>query len=121
MAKDLNLSERYINALRQLPQYCCNIDHNSEYLTHAMTGICIHSIPFTGIDDLEAFLEIRYPGGHKIEVHADQFLQLALKEAVEAEAMSSTAAFNILEIKTPEQKRFQHLYEHLNRKHMLNC
>lgn len=33
-----NLSVRYINALRQLPQYHCNVDRSGP-LTHALTGV----------------------------------------------------------------------------------
>lgn len=116
-----NLSVRYINALRQMPQYHCNIA-TSGSVTHALTGVCVS--PTGDLNDAEdtvGILEVEFPGGNKIEVHAFAFFQLALKEAAEIEISISPSDLGIREGKhTPVQQRISELGEHLRRKHSLD-
>lgn len=115
-----NLSVRYINALRQLPQYHCNVATTGP-LTHALTGVRV--LPTGDLNDeadTVGILEVEFPGGHKIDVHAFAFFQIALKEAVEIEISTAPGDFGIPEAKlTPVQKRISDLSEHLRRKHSL--
>lgn len=116
-----NLSVRYIDALQQLPQYICNIDSASP-LTHVMTGVRISPTGnLTDEEDTSGILEVEYPGGHKIQVYAFAFFEIALKEAAEIEISSAPGEFGISERKqTPVQLRIADLGEHLRRKHSLD-
>lgn len=121
MSLPINLSVRYINALRQLQQYRCNVA-SSGPLTHALTGVRI--LPTGDLNDEEdmvGILEVEFPGGHKIEVHASAFFQIALKEAAEIEINTSPDDFGIKDGKqTLVQKRISELRDHLCRKHCLD-
>lgn len=121
MGLSANLSVRYINALRQLPQYHCNID-SSGPLTHALTGVRVSPIgDLHDEDDTVGILRVEFPGGHKIEVHAFAFFQIALKEAAEIDVSSAPGDFGIREGKqTPAQLHLAQLGEHLRRKHSLD-
>ena len=121
MGWSVNLSVRYINALRQMPQYHCNVD-SSGPLTHALTGVRISP---TGDlhdgDDNVGILAVEFPGGHKIEVNASSFFQIALKEAAEIEINIAPGDFGIREGRqTPVQLRIAQLGEHLRGKHSLD-
>lgn len=121
MDSGTNLSVRYINALRQMPQYHCNIA-TSGPVTHALTGVRVSP---TGVlndaEDTVGILEVEFPGGNKIEVHAFAFFQLALKEAAEIEISVSPSDLGVREGKhTPVQQRISELGEHLRRKHSLD-
>lgn len=117
----VNLSVRYINALRQLPQYQCNVDSFGP-LTHAFTGVRVSPTgELHSEDDTVGILAIEFPGGHKIEVHAFAFFQIALKEAAEIEINTTPENFGIREGKqTPVQLRIAQLGEHLRGKHDLH-
>jgi len=121
MGLAINLSVRYINALRQLPQYHCNVA-SSGPLTHVLTGIRVS--PTGDLNDQEdavGILEIEFPGGHKIEVNGSAFFQIALKEAAEIEISSGPDDFGIREGKqTLVQRRISDLRDHLRRKHSLD-
>lgn len=121
MGLPVNLSVRYINALRQLPQYHCNVD-SSGPLTHAFTGVRVSPTgELHDEDDTLGILAVEFPGGHKIEVHAFAFFQIALKEAAEIEISTAPGDFGIREGKqTPVQLRIAQLGEHLRRKHSLD-
>jgi hypothetical protein len=121
MGSAVNLSVRYINALRQLPQYHCNID-SAGPLTHAFTGARVSPTgELHDEDDTVGILAVEFPGGHKIEVHAFAFFQIALKEAAEIEISTAPGDFGIREGKqTPVQLRIAQLGEHLRRKHSLD-
>jgi hypothetical protein len=121
MGLSANLSVRYINALRQLPQYHCNID-SSGPVTHALTGARVSPTgDLHDEDDTVGTLEVEFPGGHKIEVNAFAFFQIALKEAAEIEISTAPGDFGIREGKqTPAQLRIAQLSEHLRRKHSLD-
>lgn len=116
-----NLSVRYIKALRQLPQYHCNVASTGP-LTHALTGIRISPTgDLNDVTDTVGTLAIEFPGGHKIEVHAFAFFQIALKEAAEIEISTAPDDFGISDSQlTLVQKRISHLSEHLRRKHSLD-
>lgn len=120
MANARNLSSRYINALRQLPQYHCNIDHQGP-LTHVMTGVRI--VPTGDLldeGDESGVLKVIYPGGHSIEAVGKYLLEIAAKEAAEIEITTAPDDFGIKESKfTAVQARTQDLLEHLTRKHSL--
>lgn len=121
MPLTVSLSARYINALRQLPQYACNAE-NTGPVTHALTGVQI--LPLGDIADPgddSGLLEVIFPGGHRIEVIAGMFFQLALKEAAEIEITTSPYDFNIPERQqTAVQIRLTELGDHLERKHALS-
>ncbi|MFJ3483834.1 hypothetical protein ACIPL1_10700 [Pseudomonas sp. NPDC090202] len=118
--QDINLSLRFINALRQLPQYAANTAHSGP-LTHVMTGARV--LPkgdLTDEMDTAGILEIQYPGGHSIDVNGYAFFTIALKEAAEIEISTSPDDFGISDRKlTPVQARIRELGEHLRRKHSL--
>lgn len=116
-----NLSVRYINALRQLPQYHCNVATTGP-LTHVLTGVRVSPTGDLNDEaDTIGILEVEFPWGHKINVHAFAFFQIALKEAAEIEISNSPSDFGIPEAKlTPVQKRISELSEHLRRKHSLD-
>lgn len=120
MSKAVNLSSRYINALRQLPQYHCNVDHTGT-LTHAMTGVQV--LPVGELEQEEddcPFLELVYPGGHRIEVHAHLFFEMAVAEGARIEVATSPGELGIKERnQEPEQRRTAEMLEHLQRKHRL--
>lgn len=121
MGLSANLSVRYINALRQLPQYHCNID-SSGPLTHALTGVRVSPTgDLHDENDSVGILGVEFPGGHKIEVYAFAFFQIALKEAAEIEISTAPGDFGIREGKqTPAQLRIAQLGEHLRRKYSLD-
>lgn len=115
----VNLSARYINAMRQLPQYFNNLDHRGA-LTHVMSGVRV--LPcgdLTDSDDDGGVLEVIYPGGHSVEVNAHAFYQMALAEGVRWEVDS-----NVEDIPPRKrdvyQARIADLDEHLRRKHGLD-
>lgn len=116
-----NLSVRYINALRQLQQYRCNVA-SSGPLTHVLTGVRISPTgDLNDHEDMVGILEVEFPSGHKIEVHASAFFQIALKEAAEIEISSFPDDFGIKDSKlTLVQKRISELRDHLGRKHALD-
>ena len=92
-----NLSVRYINALRQLPQYHCNVDSVGP-LTHVSTGVRVS--PTGDLHNEEGnigTLGIEFPGGHKIEVHAFTVFKIALKEAAKIEVSTAPDDFGIRE------------------------
>lgn len=121
MGSGINLSARYINALRQMPQYHCNLA-TSGPVTHALTGARVSPTgELNDEEDAVGILEVEFPGGHKIQVHASAFFQLALKEAAEIEISISPCDLGVREGKrTPAQRRISALGEHLRRKHSLD-
>ncbi|WP_426944888.1 hypothetical protein ACP4J5_08270 [Pseudomonas oryzihabitans] len=120
MSNQASLSARYINALRQLPQYSCSTSNDGP-LTHVITGVQVLPIlADPGSNDDVGLLEICYLGGRTVEVYAHSFFGIALKEAAEIEMATSPEAFGISERKyTPVQLRVSDLREHLTRKHSL--
>ncbi|MEE9871536.1 MAG: hypothetical protein PBV86_12225 [Delftia lacustris] len=121
MSKAVNLSSRYINALRQLPQYHCNTDHAGP-LTHVMTGVRV--LPTGDLQDEQddsGILEIVYPGGHSIEVIGQMFLEMAVAEGAQIEVATSPEELGIKgRHLTPAQKRGAEMMEHLQLKHRLD-
>lgn len=121
MTLPVSLSARYINALRQLPQYACNADNNGP-VTHALTGVQILPLgDITDPGDDSGLLEVIFPGGHRIEVIGGMFFKLALKEAAEIEITTAPFDFNIPpKHQTFVQIRLTELGNHLDRKHGLS-
>lgn len=117
----MNMSARYINALRQLPQYHCNIETRSAALTHVMTGVRV--LPTGDLqdpDDVSGILEIVYPGGHSIQVPGGMFLDLAVAEGARLEVETTPEEFELHKRKwSLAQLRAADLKEHLVRKHGL--
>ncbi len=114
----MNLAARYINAMRQLPQYFSNLDHRGP-LTHVMTGVRVVPLgELTDSDDDSGVVEVIYPGGHRVQASGHAFYQMALAEGVRWEIDS-----NVEDIPTRKrdvyQARIADLDEHLRRKHEL--
>ncbi|MDH0747417.1 hypothetical protein N5D61_13800 [Pseudomonas sp. GD03842] len=121
MGLSVNLSVRYINALRQLPQYHCCVDGFGP-LTHVLTGVRVSPTgELHDMDDATGILAVEFPGGHRIEVEASAFFKIALKEAAEIEISTMPDDFGIREgAQTPVQLRIAHLDAHLRGKHSLD-
>jgi hypothetical protein len=115
-----NLSVRFINALRQLPQYQCNI-LNKGPLTHPLTGARISPVgDLSDEEDQSGILEISFPGGNALQVHGAAFFAIALKEGVEIEDHTSPEEPRLLQPKLSLiQRRVMELGDHLRRKHSL--
>ncbi|MDQ0045401.1 hypothetical protein [Variovorax boronicumulans] len=118
LEKAMNLAARYIDAMRQLPQYFSNLDCRGP-LTHVMTGVRV--LPLGDLSDPEddgGILEVIYPGGHRVEVNGYALYQMALAEGVRWEIDS-----NVDDIPRRKrdvyQARIADLDEHLRRKHSL--
>lgn len=114
----MNLAARYINAMRQLPQYFSNLDYRGP-LTHVMTGVrVLPAGDLTDPEDDSGILEVIYPGGHRVEVNGHALYQMALAEGVRWEIDS-----NVDDIPPRKrdvyQARIADLDEHLRRKHGL--
>ncbi|WP_440058135.1 hypothetical protein [Pseudomonas fragariae (ex Marin et al. 2024)] len=116
-----NLSVRYVEALRQLPQYHFSVPVNGP-ITHVLTGARVSPVGDLADDeDHTGMIEIEFATGHKIQAHGFAFLQLALKEAAEIEICTSPADFGIREGQlTMVQRRIADLGAHLRRKHSLD-
>ena len=114
----VNLAARYINAMRQLPQFYNSLDHRGP-LTHVMSGVRILPVgDLTDEDDDSGILEVVYPGGHRLQVNGHALYQMALAEGVRWEIDS-----NVDDIPPRKrdiyQARIADLDEHLRRKHGL--
>lgn len=120
LEKAVNLSARYINALRQLPQFHLNINMHGP-LTHALTGVRIVPLgDLTDEEDDEGLLQLVYPGGHSIEVVGSMYLDLALAEGAQLEVTTGPEDLGIPNRKRDfVQLRCAELGEHLRRKHSL--
>ncbi len=115
-----SLSRRYIDALRQLPQYAAVTQNNHGYIVHALTGACVSPLgDLSDPDDDTELLQVEFAGGREVQVLASQFFGLALAEAVQLEAM--TAPLDVYRERdlTPLQVRASQLGEHLRAKHGL--
>lgn len=121
MSKAVNLSARYIDAMRKLPQYHCNNDHTGP-LTHVMTGIRV--LPTGDLadkDDVSGLLEVVYPGGHRIVANAYSFFSMAVAEGAEIYAATMPDDVGIKERnQTPTQKHAAFLAAHLRNEHQLD-
>ncbi|RMP23050.1 hypothetical protein ALQ25_200093 [Pseudomonas coronafaciens pv. atropurpurea] len=115
-----NLSVRFVNALRQLPQYRCNVCNDGP-LTHPLTGAQVSPTgDLLNEDDESGILEIKFSGGHSIQVNGLAFFAIALKEGVELELHSAPEDPGILEPRLSlAQRRIKDLGGHLCRKHSL--
>jgi hypothetical protein len=114
----VNLSARYINAMRQLPQYHHTLDHRGP-LTHIMTGVRVLPMgDLTDRDDDSGILEVVYPGGHRSQVIGHAFYQMALAEGARLEVDSGVDDIPARR-RDVYQDRIASLDEHLRRKHSL--
>lgn len=121
LEKAVNLSARYIKALRQLPQFMLDINPHGP-LTHALTGVRIVPLgDLTDESDDSGILQLVYPGGHSIEVIGAAYLELMLCESAQIEVTISpedlgipARKFDFVQVRAAEMK------EHLTRKHRLD-
>lgn len=120
MTRAVNLSARYIHALRQLPQFHFVLDQSGT-LTHMLTGVRVLPLgDLTDEADHSGFLQVVFPGGHAIEVHGFAYLECMAKEAAEIEITTKPGEFNIPEKKQSlVQWRTTELIRHLRGKHGL--
>lgn len=120
MSKAVNLSARYINALRQLPQFIGTLPPNGP-LTHCMTGVrVLPTGDLTDEHDDSGILEVIYPGGGKAEVIGQYFMKMALKEAAEIHVATTPNDFGIKgKSYSDVQKQVEFLGKHLSGKHNL--
>jgi len=121
MTKAVNLSARYINALRQLEQFHCVLPFDGP-LTHMYSGVrVLPTGDLTDPDDDSELLQLVFPGGHSVEVIASAYLALMAKESAEIEVATSPGDLGIPSRKlTYEQVRTDELINHLRGKHGLN-
>lgn len=121
MTQRLSLSARYINALRQLPQYHCVIGADTGQITHMLTGARVTPLgDLTDPDDECNTLQIEFAGGRKIEVVASAYFDIAVGEAAQLEAMTDPLSLCDKKELTGAQRRSIDLNEHLRRKHDLS-
>ena len=120
MTKAVNLSARYIRALRQLPQSHYVLDQSGP-LTHMLTGVrVLPSGDLTDEADDSGVLQLVYPGGHSVEVHGFAYLEFMAKEAAEIDVTTKPGDFSIPEKKqSMVQWRTADLIRHLTGKHGL--
>ncbi|WP_268798907.1 hypothetical protein [Pseudomonas huanghezhanensis] len=116
-----NLSVRYVDALRQLPQFQCNVASRGP-LVHVLTGARVSPLGnLADEEDTAGIIEIEFSSGHKIQAHGRAYFQMALKEAAEIEICISPSDFDIRDGQlTMVQRRAVDLDEHLRRKHSLD-
>lgn len=120
MTKAVNLSARYINALRQLEQFHCVLPFDGP-LTHMYSGVrVLPTGDLTNPDDDSEFLQLVFPGGHTVEVIGSAYLQMMAKESAEIEMATKPDDFGIPERKMSHvQLRVADLIRHLSGKHGL--
>lgn len=111
------LSFRYIEALRQLPQFLCASLDPLCLITHALTGAQLMP-PASAERCDDGFIEIEFPGGRTVEVVGSLYFQLALKEAAEIEFCSQSPD-GLFSKSATVQQIAQDLSSHLRRKHSL--
>lgn len=121
MSKAVNLSARYINALRQLEQFNCVLPVDGP-LTHMYSGVrVLPTGDLTDPDDDTGILQLVFPGGHTVEVIGSAYLEMMAKESAELEVATKPDDLGIPERKmTPVQLRTADLVRHLRGKHGLD-
>lgn len=120
MTKAVNLSARYINALRQLEQFQYVLPFDGP-LTHMYSGVrVLPTGDLTDPDDDSGILQLVFPGGHTVEVIGSAYFEMMAKESAEIEVATKPGDLGIPERKmTPVQSRTAELVSHLSRKHGL--
>jgi hypothetical protein len=112
-----NLSGRYIEVLRQLPQFV-RTDHSpGGAVVHALTGASIqgHVAPKKRE---QGQLIVEFPGGKRFSTIGSQYLMLALKEAAEIEL--STGCLAQVDGRQPTlHGRVQALHQHFVNRYRL--
>lgn len=109
------LSERYIHALQQLPQFLPHQQRDSEGLraVHVLTGVQVFPLPDP--DETEhGLILLKFGPEHMVEVIAHAYFELQLSEAAAHYQHSPSA-----EGSGPISKQARQLYEHLCGKHDL--
>ncbi len=120
MTKAVNLSARYINALRQLEQFHYVLPFEGP-LTHMYSGVrVLPTGDLTDPEDDSGILQLVFPGGHTIEVLGSVYLEGMVKESAEIEIATKPDDCGISERKmTPAQLRAADVVRHLRGKHRL--
>lgn len=120
MTNAVNLSARYINALRKLEQFQYVFPSDGP-LTHMYSGVrVLPTGDLTDPNDDSGFLQLVFPSGHSIEVHGFAYLEGMAKESAEIEVAAKPEEFGISERKmTPVQSRTTFLVQHLSGKYGL--
>jgi hypothetical protein len=109
------VSERYIHALLQLPQFLPFQPSDTEDLraVHVLTGAQVFPIPDP--DELNhELITVKFSAGHMIQVIGGLYFQLQVAEAAEHYQHAPTE-----EGSGPVSKEARQIYEHLTRKHDL--
>lgn len=121
MTKAVNLSARYINALRQLEQFQYVLPFDGP-LTHMYSGVrVLPTGDLTDPEDDSELLQLVFPSGHSVEVIASAYLALMAKESAEIEVATKPDDLCIPERKmTHVQLRTADLLRHLSGKHGLH-
>lgn len=121
MTKAVNLSARYINALRQLEQFNCVLPFDGP-LTHIYSGVrVLPAGDLTDPDDDSGILQLVFPSGHTVEVIGSAYLEMMAKESAEIEVATKPDDLGIPERKmTPVQLRTADLVRHLRGKYGLD-
>lgn len=107
-------SQRYIDALAQLPQFMVTVMNSYEEgrVIDAQTGAVVHAVPDPEGEEHD-FIEVTFPGGQPFQVIGPLYLRLQIVEAARHYEASSD------EGRGPIAKRTEQLLEHLSRKHDL--
>ncbi|MDE1555345.1 MULTISPECIES: hypothetical protein [Comamonas] len=121
MTKAVNLSARYINALRQLEQFHSVLPFDGP-LTHMYSGVrVLPTGDLTDPDDDSGILQLVFPGGHTVDVIGAAYLEMMAKESAEIEVATKPDDLGIPERKmTHVQLRTADLLRHLSGKHGLD-
>lgn len=107
-------SQRYIDALAQLPQFMVTLldPHEADRVISAQTGAVVQAVPDPD-DEGHEIIQISFPGGQPFQVIAPLYFDLQVVEAARHEVESSEDGSG------PIAKRASNLLEHLRRKHDL--
>lgn len=107
-------SQRYIDALGQLPQFIVTLldPHKEGRVISALTGAVVQAVPDLDDEDHE-IIQISFPGGQPFQVIGPMYLELQVVEAARYYAESSEDGSG------PIAKRASNLLEHLRGKHDL--
>ncbi|SPK77207.1 conserved protein of unknown function (plasmid) [Cupriavidus taiwanensis] len=107
-------SQRYIDALAQLPQFMPALlePHKENRVINALTGAIVQAIPDPDDEEHEN-IQVAFPGGQPFEAVAPMYLHLQVVEAARYYADSAEDGSGAI------SKRAADMLEHLTGKHDL--
>lgn len=110
----MTLSERYIAALAELPQFlpCQTTTAAKHQIVHALSGTVVTAVPDHGSHD-HGLLCLRFPGSFYVEVAGCLYVDLMIMEAATHHFSSSSLD------KGPVASEANLLRSHLNETHDL--